>query len=88
MKRLSYPLPRDQGYDLFEKTRRRPANGAGDEQTVDAIASGQDPLAADLHKCNVLMWATNRYEYEQSLGFKRSGFGPAEPLSDPPIPNN
>ncbi len=85
---MSYPLPRDQGYDLFEKTRWRPANGAEDEQAVDAIVSGQDQLADDLHQCNVLMWATNRYEDEQSLGFKRSGPFPPEPLRDPPVPDN
>ena len=88
MKRLSYPLPREQAYDLFEETRERSANGAEDEQTVDAIVSGKDLLADDLHTCKSLMWATKRYEDEQSLGYKRCGFGPPEQLSEPPVPNN
>ena len=88
MKRLSYPLPREQGYDLFEKTRKRSANGQEDEQTVDDIVSGEDQLADDLFRCESSLWATNRYEDEQSLGFKRSGVWPPEPLDEPPIPNN
>ena len=63
-------------------------NGVEDEQTVDAIEGGQDPLACDLHLCDSLMWATDRYKDEQSLGYKRSGLGPPEPLNEPPIPNN
>ena len=85
---MSYPLPREQAYELFEETRRRTANGPEDEQTVDAIVSGQDLLADDLHICKSLKWATDRYEDEQSLGFKRSGAWPPEPLNEPPIPNN
>ncbi len=85
---MSYPLPREQAYELFEETRDRPANGPEDEQTVDAIVSGQDLLADDLHICKSLKWATDRYEDEQSLGFKRSGYGPPKPLDEPPISNN
>lgn len=88
MKRLSYPLPKEQAYDLFERTRERSVGGPVDERTVDDIVNGKDQLANDLFRCDGSLWATNRYEDEQSLGFRRSGYGPPQPPNEPPIPNN